>query len=252
MKYRLLQVPCSGRRPVRACLPAFCIAILLVPGLRALSGPAPYSRNTGPSRDVSAASKADATVHLTRSAQFIVVGSPVTFTATVTGMIGAVPTGNVKFTCGASNLGTVPLDSSGVAALTFSRFGIGGHGIIATYEGDSNYKPAVSAVLDILDDGVLAPTLALTASATQVKKSTSLVLAVKVTGGGPQPTGEVYFYDSATPDDTIAAKLSGDGVATYKRETATAGAYTITVVYSGDDHYQSESSTVVVVTVTAP
>jgi hypothetical protein len=252
MKLQRLQFLRTGRRLVCASLSFVSIAILPAAGLGAPGKPAPSSANTESNSHASPASKAGATIQLTRSPEFVTIGSPVTFTAVVSGTAGVIPTGAVVFTSGASILGAAALDDAGVATFTFSHFGIGGHGIVAAYEGDSNYNSAVSAVVDISDDGALRPTLVLTATATRAKKGVSVVLTASVTGSGPQPTGELYFYDSATPDDTITVRLNGSGAATYTPVTERTGSYTITAVYSGDDNYQSQTSSALVVLVTEP
>jgi hypothetical protein len=41
---------------------------------------------------------------------------------------------------GATNLGTLPLDSSGNASITIPVFTAGTHTITVTYSGDSNYN----------------------------------------------------------------------------------------------------------------
>ena len=65
-------------------------------------------------------------------------GSPVTFTATVTGS-GPAPTGTVTFKEGSTTLGSGTLNSSGVAALVISTLSVAGspHTITAVYGGDS-------------------------------------------------------------------------------------------------------------------
>ena len=83
-------------------------------------------------------------------------------------------------------------------------------------------------------------------------KNSAVFLTATVTGSGPQPTGEVYFYDSATPHDTISMVLNASGVASYTPDTGILGTHTITAVYSGDNNYRSETSSPLVVTVTTP
>jgi hypothetical protein len=55
------------------------------------------------------------------------------------------PTGQVKFTDGASTLGTVSLDSSGHASLSILPLAPGPHSIVASYGGDANDAPSPSA-----------------------------------------------------------------------------------------------------------
>jgi hypothetical protein len=192
------------------------------------------------------------TVRLTGSVEFVVKGAPVTFTATVTGTGGVVPTGTVKFACGADMLGTAPLSGSGVASLTTGAFGYGGHGIIATYEGDSNYSAAVSNVFDIRDDGSAAPTVDLATSLSAIPYEGTAVLTATISGGFGTPTGDVYFHDSAAPGNTIEAALNGSGVATFSFGGYINGVHTFSLVYSGDDTYAPATSAGVNVLVGKP
>ena len=74
-------------------------------------------------------------------------GQSATFTATVTGA-GPIPTGTVQFMDGAATLGTpVSLDGTGAATYSTANLSPGGHVIIATYSGDTNFAPGVSSLL---------------------------------------------------------------------------------------------------------
>jgi hypothetical protein len=74
--------------------------------------------------------------------------TPETFTATVTGS-GPTPTGSVTFMDGSTTLGTVTLNSSGVAAFTTSTLATGTQSITANYSGDSNYAQADSNTVSL-------------------------------------------------------------------------------------------------------
>ncbi len=66
-----------------------------------------------------------------------VYGQPVTFVTTVSAAVPAA--GTVTFFDGATALATVPLDSSGRAALTTSVLAVGSHSITATYNGTADF-----------------------------------------------------------------------------------------------------------------
>ena len=68
------------------------------------------------------------------------VGQSVTFTVTVTGQYGGIPTGTITFTDNGAALGTTAL-SGGTVTLTTSSLSQGKHTIKASYGGDSNFKP---------------------------------------------------------------------------------------------------------------
>ena len=72
---------------------------------------------------------------------------PVTFTATVTPQGKGTPTGTASFFDGTTNIGSSPLNGSGVATLTTSTLALGTHSITATYNGDPNWAPSTSAAL---------------------------------------------------------------------------------------------------------
>ena len=88
-------------------------------------------------------------------------GQLVTFTATVTSTGKGAPTGTVSFFDGTTNLGTSPLNSSGVATFMISTLTVGTHSITAMYNGDANFEPSTSPVLKQVvqqADVMLSPT----------------------------------------------------------------------------------------------
>ena len=75
------------------------------------------------------------------------LGSPVNLTAVVTVNTpgSGVPTGNVIFSNGTTQLGTQPLDATlGTATFTTSSLPLGATSITATYQGDHNLPPGAS------------------------------------------------------------------------------------------------------------
>jgi hypothetical protein len=71
-----------------------------------------------------------------------VLGQPVTFTATMTTMIGPPPDGEtVQFVAGGMMLGSAKL-KGGVAHFTTTAIPAGAHAVVSTYSGDANYFPA--------------------------------------------------------------------------------------------------------------
>jgi fibronectin-binding autotransporter adhesin len=81
-----------------------------------------------------------------------VFSNPVTFTATVTGMVGT-PTGTVTFTNVTTGavLGTVGVNGSGVAQLTTTALPAGSFTIRATYNGDFNYRGDIADVAQVVN-----------------------------------------------------------------------------------------------------
>ncbi len=104
------------------------------------------------------------TTALTSSANPSQFGQAVIFTATVTPQPGfdkSTPTGTVSFLDGTTNIGSSPLNGSGVATLSTSTLALGTHHITATYNGDTNFSPSTSSGLQQLVQGAvvsLSPT----------------------------------------------------------------------------------------------
>src|SRR5687767_2951478 len=85
---------------------------------------------------------------LTSSANPVLVGQPVTFTATVKAVGGGgTPTGTVTFKDASATLGTGSVDGLGKATLTTSSLALGTHPITAVYGGDSSLAGSTSDVL---------------------------------------------------------------------------------------------------------
>jgi len=83
--------------------------------------------------------KTGVTVVITSSENPSTYGDMVTFTATLTGVNGVVPTGTVQFTADGVNIGgPVTLDGTGKVSVTLSTLTAGSHTLNATYNGDSS------------------------------------------------------------------------------------------------------------------
>ena len=110
------------------------------------SGDGNFAESTSPALNQQV-QKLPSKVTLASSQNPSTVGQSVTFTATVTSNFGAIPNGEtVTFLDGTTTLGT-KTTTSGVATFTISSLAHGNHSITAKYAGDSNIKPATSAVL---------------------------------------------------------------------------------------------------------
>ena len=190
-----------------------------------------------------------ATVALAASPSPATAGQSVTLTATVTPTetYASVPTGTVEFQNGSTTLGTVALNSAGVATYVTSTLDPGEASLTAAYSGDSTY-PTVNGTTTLTVNGLTA-TVTVTPGSGSVSAGASLSVKVAVTGTGATPTGTVTLlagsYTSAA--ETLA---SGDYSFTIPAGSLTSGTDTITVNYSGDSSYSSATGTASV-TVTA-
>jgi hypothetical protein len=89
------------------------------------------------------------TTTLTSSANSVLTGTSLTFTASVAPTASTLtPTGSVIFKDGSTTLSTVAL-SGGKAMLSTSALAVGAHSITASYGGDSNDVASASTVLSI-------------------------------------------------------------------------------------------------------
>jgi hypothetical protein len=197
------------------------------------------------------------TTSLSASATQLTQGQSVTFTATVAPQSGSnVPTGTVTFLDGTTSLGAGQLNARGVATFSSTSLGVGTHSISASYSGDSkdsgSSSTAVSVTVIAAQGGALPTTTTLTASGTQLTPGQSVTLTAVVApqSGSNMPTGTVTFLDGST--SLGAAQLTATGGATLTLGSLPAGTNSISASYGGDTNDSPSSSTVLIVTVSAP
>jgi hypothetical protein len=175
------------------------------------------------------------TTALATSVNPVIVGHPVTFTATVT---GSSPTGTVQFMDGGGRLGSPVTLAAGVATLTTSTLAAGTHFLTAVYSGDSANPTSTSGVLS---EAVLAPTTTIvTSSLNPATVGQYVTFTGTVTGS--RPTGTVHFMDGSSNLGAPVA-LTGN-VATLTLSTLSAVTHSITAVYSGDSSNSASTSAV--------
>jgi alpha-tubulin suppressor-like RCC1 family protein len=184
------------------------------------------------------------------------VGQSVTLTATVTAVSPATgtPAGSVEFFDGASSLGTVTLNGSGVASLSTSGLAVGSRDFTAEYSGTANYvgstSSTLSQVVNLIPTTITFPALADTAftatpptpgatasSNLTVSYSTTTGTVCTVTAGGTiafVKTGTCSITASQAGDTNFAAAT--DVVRSF---TVTPGANTITFPALADTAFTS-------------
>jgi sugar lactone lactonase YvrE len=92
--------------------------------------------------------KAPTQTTLGASSASSILGSPITFTATVASTTTGTPTGTVSFFSGSTPLNTTPVSlTNGIAALKLSTLSLGGQSITAVYSGDTNFSTSTSNAL---------------------------------------------------------------------------------------------------------
>ena len=88
------------------------------------------------------------------------VGTAINLTATVAEVGGSgVPTGMVTFNDGTTSLGSMTLNSKGVAVYTTSSLSVGAHSITAAYGGDSANGSSTSTAASVTVTAAAAPTV---------------------------------------------------------------------------------------------
>ena len=188
-------------------------------------------------------------------------GQSVTFTATVSPTPTGTSTGTVSFYDGATLLGTVTLNSGGVATLSTSSLMSGANSITAAYSGNATFAASTSSVLTetVAGSGMTSTTTLLAASPNPAVVGQQVTFTATVSPAPTgTPTGTVSFYNGATLLGT--GTVNSAGIATFATTGLTAGTASITAVYSGNAGFATSTSATLnltvgsasVYTVTAP
>jgi Big-like domain-containing protein/VCBS repeat protein/FG-GAP repeat protein len=176
--------------------------------------------------------QAPSTTVLTTSGSPVLVGQPVTFTATVTvaPKNGAIPNGGVvEFYDGPKEIGT-GATASGVATFTTSSLEAGTHYIKAIYGGTATLKPSTGKLEQVVSK--YATTTALVSSLNPSASEQKVTFTAAVTSSGSNvPTGYVFFKDGTT---TIGATKLIGGEAAITKSNLAVGSHPITAEYEGD------------------
>jgi len=174
---------------------------------------------------------------LTVSPAAVEVGGKVSYTATVTGT-GVAPTGTVTFMAGTAMLGTATLAGGTATYTAATTLGSGSYSITASYGGDTDNSPSISASAT-LTIGLIPTTTDLGTSTTTGANPQTILIAVVAGNASPTPTGTVTFKSGT---DTIGSSpLDSNGVATLTPSLAT-GTYTIVASYGGDSAHSPSTS----------
>jgi uncharacterized repeat protein (TIGR01451 family) len=226
------------------------VVVALVCALLALSGSA-----------FADASNPATTTTLTLNPSVVAAGSPVTMTATVTG-VGGNPTGRVTFANGGTPIGTAPLSpvagsTTKSQAVLVASLPAGTYSVTATYRSDnlgsffnstsSTVKLTVSTYPIIYDTQT---TLNGVPPQVMTGESETLTVQVARVGDSGIPTGIVTFYDTGV--NIGQATLDASGTATLTRSDFLAGSHSFVASYEGDAVDHASSSAAVNVQVNAP
>ena len=114
----------------------------------------------------------------------------------------------------------------------------GTHQVVASYSGDSNYKPSTSGAT-ALTAAQGTPRVSVAASPDPVIYGASATLTATVSGSGLTPTGALMFYNGSR---LLGAGTLRSGVAVYRISGLATGLRSITAWYSGDSNYIAATS----------
>jgi autotransporter-associated beta strand protein len=213
------------------------------------------SSQTGSVTEVGTGNAADTTAVKT-SAATALIGSPVTFTATVTAVNpgNGTPTGYVTFFLDSETntpLGVMPL-TGGTAALSTSTLPVGGHTIIAVYSGDSVFEGGNHMNNGSTSQVVVQPGARVTAANITPSPAGGSVYGQTVTftvqmvdeGALPAktPTGTVTFTDAATGLTLGSPQTLVAGGASVSTSALAVGTHDIVVSYGGDGTFAQTTS----------
>jgi RHS repeat-associated protein len=182
---------------------------------------------------------------VTSSANPVVYGQAVTFTATVSisGPGAGQPTGTVTFTVDGQAQAPVTLGASG--QVTFQPAALltaGSHTVTAAYSGDSQFAGSGGTLSQVVNPGGTSTSVASSANPTVYGQAVSFTATVTPTlQGGSMPTGTVTFTLDGTAQAPVT--LDSSGHASFNPTgVLVVGSHTVTVAYSGDGNYNTSAS----------
>src|SRR5947209_4766880 len=208
-------------------------------------GDANFTGSTSPILTQTINQTASSSAVVTSSNNPSIIGTAVTFTASVTSPVTGTLTGTVTFQDGASALGTGTL-SGGTATFTTSGLTAGTHSITAIYGGDANFAGSTSPVLTQTVNKAASSTSVASSNNSSISGTAVTFTATVTSSATGTPTGTVTFQDGASALGT--GTLSG-GTATFTTSGLTAGTHSITAIYGGDANFAGSTSPVLTQTV---
>ena len=172
---------------------------------------------------------------------------PVTLTATVATTGAGTPGGVLTFYDGTTPLAPRP-NAAGVATLTTSSLGVGGHPLTAFYAGDSSHLSATSASLS--QTVAYAVSTAVTSSAEpdvagQLVTFTDTLVVTGTTSARTRRHGPVLRRNHSPGVAVAVSLVGGQYQACYAASTLSPGSHSITAVYSGGGNFTGSISTAI-------
>lgn len=186
--------------------------------------------------------EAPTTTKLVSGANPSVYYQTVTFTATVTGSFGATPKGYVTFKSDGISMGpSAPLNSSGVATLSFGTFVAGTHTITATYGGNgNNLSSTSSSISQSVGKASTTTTVASSLNPSTSGQSVTFTATTTPEFGGNTPN-TVKFKDGSTFIATVTCNAKTH-IATFTTSSLSVGTHNIEAVYEGGSNLGGSTS----------
>jgi hypothetical protein len=202
--------------------------------------------------------KANTSTILSSSANSLLSGQSITFTATVSAQApgGGAPSGTVQFVVDSSNAGSpVSLSTAGsVVTASFSTALPGGvHTITASYSGDGNFASSTATALT-QTVGKATTIMVLASSANPAVSGQSITFTASIGVAAPgtgTPSGAVQFVIDGSNAGN-ATTVSGTGSvasASFSIASLAPGTHTVMASYSGDSSFTSSTTGVLTQTV---
>lgn len=170
------------------------------------------------------------------TASTVPYGTNLTYTANLSVVGGLpLPSGNVRFVDGTTTIGTATL-SAGVATLNINSLAVGGHSVLAQYDGDANYESFTTTAAPITVSRA-SVVITLTTTPSPSLEGNSIGVVATMTGG--IPVGKSIGFEMVSPTSVILGSVStnASGVATINTGALALGAYQFRAVYFGDTNH---------------
>jgi hypothetical protein len=170
-------------------------------------------------------------------------GQSTTLTAMVMAAVSGtgMPTGDVKFFDGNTQIGIGTLNN-GTVALPIATLTAGTHNLTAQYQGDTTFEASTSPIATVtVSPATTMAVVAITPNPATVGQTVTLSATVTaVPPGVGTPTGTVDFFNGGT--HLGSAPLGSGGVAMLPNITLPAGTNPITATYQGDGNFMGVTS----------
>jgi subtilisin family serine protease len=185
-------------------------------------------------------------VALTSGSNPSILGSNLTFTATLTPSTGH---GSVQFLDGGTPISGSITMNNGSASFSTADLGLGPHSITARYTGDNRLASSIStALVQTVNKPNTTVGLALTAGTNPSLVGDLLTFSASVTPSSA--SGTVVFFDGNNAISGDVALLGG--AASFTTSALSSGTHSITAQYSGDATFNGSTSSALSQTVNNP